>query len=331
MKPLTPEQVDKNYMAIAISLSERGRGRTGSNPNVGAILVKDGHIVGRGWTADGGRPHAEAGALAQAGGDARGATAYVTLEPCAHKSERGPSCADSLIEAGISRIVIALLDPDPRTTGIGAGRMKAAGISVSTGEGADNAWRVMAGFLTRFTKARPFVTLKLATSLDGCIAMGNGESKWITGDAARAHTHLERSKHDAIMVGAGTVRADTPQLNVRLEGLEPYAPQPIMLGKSTPPEGWLSCAAPEKIEALAGLNWLFVEGGAVTASSFLKAGLVDRLLLYRAPILIGGGKPALADIGLTALDQAHGQWKLFDARQLGKDRLEVYDAVKHDS
>lgn len=313
-------------MAATIALGERGRGRTGNNPSVGCILVKDGQIVGRGWTQTGGRPHAEAMALEQAGDAAQGATAYVSLEPCAHRSDRGPACADLLIEAGINRAVIGAIDPDPRTAGKGADRLRATGVAIEIAVLEQQAKASLAGFFTRIKAGRPHVTLKLATSLDGAIAMADGSSRWITGDAARAHTHVERSRCDAILVGAGTVRADNPALDVRLAGLEDRSPKRVMLGSGDAPNGWEVIRKPEEISGL-DCNSLLVEGGAATASSFLRAGLVDRLLLYRAPILIGGGLPCLGDIGLKSLDQAHGKWKIVDIRRLGNDRLEVYDAV----
>ncbi len=310
-------------MTHALTLSERGVGRTGNNPSVGCVIVSGGHIVGRGWTQSGGRPHAEAMALAAAGGQAAGATIYVTLEPCAHTSERGPACADLLVAAKPSRVVIAVEDPDPRTHGKGIERLLAAGITVEMGTMAEAASGCLAGFISRINRRRPFVTLKLATSLDGAIAMADGSSRWITGEAARAHGHLERARCDAIIVGAGTVRADNPALDVRLSGLEGRSPCRVMLGSGDPPSGWAVLRRPEDIGSL-DCNTLLIEGGAMTASAFLRAGLVDRLLLYRAPILIGDGKPCLGDIGLAQLADAHGRWQLQDARQLGKDRLEVY-------
>jgi diaminohydroxyphosphoribosylaminopyrimidine deaminase/5-amino-6-(5-phosphoribosylamino)uracil reductase len=311
-------------MAATIALAERGRGRTGDNPAVGCIIVREGRVIGRGWTQPGGRPHAEAMALA--GIDAVGSTVYVSLEPCAHDSERGPACADTLAAARPARVVGALTDPDPRTAGKGFGRLLAAGIAIERNVLEAEARRSLAPFLTRIEHHRPFVTLKLATSLDGCIAMADGSSRWITGEAARAHGHLERARHDAILVGARTVRADNPVLNVRLPGLQERSPRRAMLGSGEAPEGWEAIRAPEEISRL-GVNSLLVEGGAQTASAFLKAGLVDRLLLYRAPILIGGGKPCLGDIGLDSLDTAHDRWLLSDTRMLGKDRLEVYEAA----
>ncbi len=310
-------------MAAALGVGERGVGRTGRNPSVGCIIVREGHVVGRGSTQSGGRPHAEAVALQQAGEDASGATAYVTLEPCAHDSDRGPACADLLIAARVKRVVIAATDPDPRTAGKGAARLREAGIDVISGVMEREASAQIAGFFSRIERGRPYVTLKLATSLDGAIAMADGSSQWITGEAARAHGHLERARHDAILVGAGTVRADNPTLDVRLAGLEDRSPRRVMLGSGDAPAGWESIRAPQDIMAL-DCNNLMIEGGAKTVSAFLKAGLVDRLLLYRAPVLIGGGMPCLHDIGLQALGDAHGQWQHRDTRRLGKDTLEVY-------
>ncbi len=314
-------------MAAAIALSGRTRALTGPNPNVGCIVTQAGRIVGRGWTQPGGRPHAEAMALAQAGEAARGATAYVTLEPCAHESPRGPTCADSLIAAGVSRVVIGLTDPDPRTNGQGIALLQAAGIEVAAGLLADDARRAMAGWLMQHHAGRPFITLKLATSLDGCIALASGESQWITGEAARAHGHLERARTNMILVGGETCRADTPQLTVRLPGLEVRSPARALLTRGTGESGWTALSAPEQVHELTDVQYLLVEGGAQTAAAFVQAGLVDRLLLYRAPILIGGGRACLGDIGLARLEAAHDQWRLADSRLLGKDQLDVYERV----
>jgi diaminohydroxyphosphoribosylaminopyrimidine deaminase / 5-amino-6-(5-phosphoribosylamino)uracil reductase len=313
-------------MAAALALAERGLGRTGNNPSVGCVIVKDDKVVGRGWTQRGGRPHAEAIALTQAGEQAAGATIYVTLEPCAHISERGAACSSTLAAAKPARVVAALQDPDPRTAGKGFAELSAAGIAVDVGVLASDAAAAVAGFISRIGRGRPHVTLKLATSLDGQIAMADGSSRWITGDAARAHAHVERARCDAILVGAGTVRADNPSLDARLAGLEDRSPRRVMLGSGDAPQGWEVIRAPADIMQL-NCNTLLVEGGAGAASSFLRAGLVDRLLLYRAPILIGSGKACLGDIGLGQLGDAHGRWRLSDTRRLGNDRLEVYDAV----
>ncbi|MCW3846860.1 bifunctional diaminohydroxyphosphoribosylaminopyrimidine deaminase/5-amino-6-(5-phosphoribosylamino)uracil reductase RibD [Sphingomonas sp. LB-2] len=321
-----PLNADSRWMAAALALSERSRGRTAPNPNVGCVIVKQGRVVGRGWTQPGGRPHAEAMALAEAGEAARGATVYTTLEPCAHVSPRGPACSDLLVAAGVARVVAALGDPDARTNGQGAERLRAAGIDVAEGVAEAGARAAMAGFLTRQAKGRPFVTLKLATSLDGRIAMASGESRWITGPEARAHAHVERARHEAILVGRATFEADAPGLDVRLPGLEDRSPRRLLLTRGKGETGWEVLASPSAIANLETVDHLLVEGGAETASSFLRAGLVDRLLLYRAPILIGAGRDALGDIGLADLASAHGRWKLNDTRTLGSDRLEVYAA-----
>jgi diaminohydroxyphosphoribosylaminopyrimidine deaminase/5-amino-6-(5-phosphoribosylamino)uracil reductase len=314
-------------MAAAIALSERGRGRTTPNPNVGCLIVRDGRVVGRGWTQPGGRPHAEAMALEQAGPATAGATIFTTLEPCAHESPRGPACADLLIAARPARVVAALTDPDPRTAGKGFARLRAVGIAVTEGIGAEGAGRVMAGFLTRQALGRPHVTLKLATSLDGRIALPSGESRWITGAEARAHAHLERARADMIVVGRGTYEVDRPRLDVRLPGLEERAPRRFILHRkriSDAPEEWGRFSQPEDI-AMPDGDFVLVEGGAGAASAFLAADLVDRLLLYRAPILIGEGRSAIGDIGLSRLAEAHGRWSLMDSRRLGADRLEIYE------
>ncbi len=218
-------------MRAALTLARRGLGRVAPNPAVGCVLVKDGRLVGRGWTQPGGRPHAETEALERAGEGARGATAYVSLEPCSHHGET-PPCAEALIAAGIARCVVALGDPDERVAGRGLGRLQEAGIAVAEGVLADEAEEVNAGFLMRVREGRPLVTLKLATSLDGRIATQTGESRWITGEAARASGHLLRASHDAVMVGAGTALADDPRLDVRLPGLEDRAPLRIVLDSS---------------------------------------------------------------------------------------------------
>lgn len=315
-------------MAAALALASRGRGQTTPNPNVGCIIVRAGRVVGRGWTQAGGRPHAEAVALAEAGGAATGATAYVTLEPCAHASARGSACADSLIAAGIARVVAGMTDPDPRTAGAGFARLREAGIAVSSPVDAGSAQASMAPWLSRLTRARPFVTLKLATSLDGMIARADGQSRWITGERARAHGHLERARHDAILVGRGTCVADAPALDVRIRGLEARSPRRLLLTSGAAPDGWTAVADPAATDALDGVDSLLVEGGAQTAAAFLRSGRVDRLLLYRAPILIGAGRSALGDIGLDDLHAAHGCWRVNDSRMLGSDRIDVYDAVR---
>lgn len=313
-------------MAAALALAERGRGRTAPNPNVGCMIVADDRVVGRGWTQPGGRPHAEAMALAQADGTANGATAYVTLEPCAHDSIRGPACSDLLIAAGVARVVTALTDPDPRTAGAGHARLRAAGIVVEEGVCVAAARCTTAGFLTRRALGRPQVTLKLATSADGRIATPPGASPWLTGPAARAHGHLERARHEAILVGRGTLDADSPRLDVRLTGLTGRSPRRLLLTRGTAPAGWDALRDPADIAGLDGVDHVLVEGGAETAAAFLAADLVDRLLWYRAPVSIGSGRDVAADLGLDRLDSA--RWRLSDTRRFAPDTLEIHDRIR---
>ena len=217
-------------MALALALGRRAQGRTWPNPAVGCVLVRDGQVVGRGWTADGGRPHAEPQALQQAGGKARGATAYVTLEPCAHHGKT-PPCAQALIDAGVAEVVAAIGDRDPRVNGAGFAMLRAAGISVTTGVRAQEASQDHAGFFLRITDHRPFVTLKLANSFDGRIATASGESQWITQSPARRAVHALRARHDAVMIGGGTARHDDPTLTVRDLGIA-HQPIRVVLSKS---------------------------------------------------------------------------------------------------
>jgi len=220
---------DFSHMRSALALARRGHGVTWPNPSVGCVIVTDGQVVGRGRTADGGRPHAEAVALRMAGDAARGGTAYVTLEPCSHASDRGPACAAALVAAGVGRVEIALEDPDPRVNGQGIATLRAAGIDVGIGLCAAEAADTLAGFLIGLANKRPLVTLKLATTLDGRIAAHTGDSRWITGEPARHAGHMLRATHDAIMVGIGTVLADDPELTCRIEGARPVSPPLIRI------------------------------------------------------------------------------------------------------
>ncbi|MHA1114171.1 MAG: bifunctional diaminohydroxyphosphoribosylaminopyrimidine deaminase/5-amino-6-(5-phosphoribosylamino)uracil reductase RibD, partial [Alphaproteobacteria bacterium] len=215
-------------MGVALDLARRALGRVWPNPAVGCVLVREGRVLGRGWTQPGGRPHAESEALRRAGAGAKGATAYVSLEPCAHHGET-PPCADALIAAGINRAVIAVEDPDPRVAGTGIDALRAAGIAVELGVRAEDAARVNAGFFLRLREGRPLVTLKTATTLDGRIATHGGESQWITGPEARARGHYLRAIHDAVMVGIGTAVTDQPHLTCRLPGLEDRSPVRIVV------------------------------------------------------------------------------------------------------
>jgi diaminohydroxyphosphoribosylaminopyrimidine deaminase/5-amino-6-(5-phosphoribosylamino)uracil reductase len=217
---MTETADDAAHMAAALAIARRGLGNTWPNPAVGCVLVKEGRVIGRGWTQPGGRPHAETEALARAGAAARGATAYVTLEPCSHWG-RTPPCCDALIRAGIARVVVATGDPDPRVDGRGLARLREAGVIVELGLGGAEARAVNAGFARRITLGLPVVTLKLATTLDGRIATEAGESQWITGPEARRAAHAIRARHDAILVGSGTVLADDPELTARIPGTAP--------------------------------------------------------------------------------------------------------------
>ena len=311
-------------MAAAARFAERGRPNSHPNPAVAALIVRDGKLLSRGWTQASGRPHAEADALGRLpDGSARGSTIYVTLEPCAHKSERGPACADILSAAEPERVVIGITDPDPRTAGAGIARLREAGISVTLLDD-HNARQSLKGYLKAQSSARPWVTLKLAVSLDGCIALADGTSQWITGEVARAHVHSQRARHDAILVGGGTWRADRPKLDVRLPGLAERSPARVLLTRGMAPEGVRTIGHPDQISGLSGVHYLYVEGGAETAASFLKQDLVDELHIYRAPILIGQGMQALGSLDLASLETAHERWETTEQRDLGSDHFTTY-------
>ncbi|MDE9449304.1 bifunctional diaminohydroxyphosphoribosylaminopyrimidine deaminase/5-amino-6-(5-phosphoribosylamino)uracil reductase RibD [Aliiroseovarius sp. Z3] len=308
-------------MRLALSLGRRGLGRCAPNPAVGCVIVRDGRIVGRGWTQPGGRPHAEPVALAQAGDAARGATAYVTLEPCAHHGQT-PPCAAALVDAGIARVVVALGDPDPRVDGGGVDILRAAGIAVETGLCADEARADQLGFLTRVTQGRPMVTLKLASSFDGRIATASGDSQWITGEGARRHVHAMRATHDAVMIGAGTARADDPSLTVRGLGVD-HQPVRVVLSRhlDLPLDGQLArtandvpvwiChgrrAAPELVSAWAGLGARMIEvdeaEGALDPAAVLQA-LGDRGLTR--VYCEGGGSLAASLLSAGLVDELVG-------------------------
>jgi len=223
-------RLEINAMRAALALARRGLGAVWPNPSVGCVIVNDGRVVGRGWTQPGGRPHGETEALRRAGEAARGAVAHVSLEPCCHWGQT-PPCVDALIAAGVRRVVVALEDPDPRVAGEGLRRLRAAGLDVEVGLCTEEAAEVNAGFLSRLRLGRPLVTFKLATSLDGRIAVATGESQWITGPPARDRAHALRASHDAIMVGTGTVVADDPQLTCRLPGLGHRSPVRVVIDR----------------------------------------------------------------------------------------------------
>ncbi|MGZ2412436.1 diaminohydroxyphosphoribosylaminopyrimidine deaminase / 5-amino-6-(5-phosphoribosylamino)uracil reductase [Sphingomonas sp. F9_3S_D5_B_2] len=320
---------DRRFMAEALALGEDARGLSAPNPNVGCVIVgAAGDIVGRGATARGGRPHAEAIAIDQAGSRATGSTVYVTLEPCAHDSLRGPACASLLADARPARVVIALKDPDLRTSGKGIRRLRDAGVTVKLGVGREAARHSLAGWLTRVELGRPRITLKLALSIDGKIALPSGESKWITGEDARRHVHVERAHSDMILVGRATYLADAPRLDVRLPGIEDRSPRRALLTRGEAVDGWETVRSPAGVHRLHDVNDLLVEGGSSTASAFLAQDLVDRILIYRAPIIVGEGKSSFGYVGLDHIADAHGRWQLVEEQRLGVDRLEVYERVR---
>lgn len=273
-------------MAAALRLAARGLGRVWPNPAVGCVIVNRDRVVGRGWTQPGGRPHAETEALRRAGDAARGATAYVTFEPCAHHGQT-PPCADALVAAGVGRVVIACPDPDPRVAGRGVAILKAAGIEVAEGVMREAAEDLNQGFLTRLSADRPMVTLKIAASIDGRVATANGHSHWITAEPARRLGHLLRANHDAIAVGSGTVKADNPLLTCRLHGLEDATPVRVVFDGqlATSPDSQLvttSDAVP---------TWL-VTTGAAPKSNRKALGETDVEIIE-----VGGHRDGSIDIG----------------------------------
>lgn len=314
-------------MALALALGRRGLGRTWPNPAVGAVIVRDGVIVGRGWTQPGGRPHAELEALRRAGEAARGATLYVTLEPCSHHG-KSPPCADAVIAAGVKRVVSALEDPNPDVAGRGHARLHEAGIAVEVGEAAAAARRDHAGHIRRMRDGRPHVTLKLAVSADGKAGLAGPRPAAISGEAARMHTHRLRATNDAILIGIGTALADDPALTCRLPGMTASSPVRVILdselrlprdsellrtarqtpvwvfGRSSARQAELTKAGAEVLRAEAtdgrldlmavlralaqrGITRVLVEGGPTVAASFLAADLVDEAMLVRSPKTIG--------------------------------------------
>lgn len=314
---------DWRWLAACAALASRARPLSAPNPGVAALVVKHGVVLGRGWTAPGGRPHAEAVALAAAGAGARDATLYVTLEPCAHRSPRGPACADLVAGADLARVVIGCHDPDPRTDGNGAEILRATGVQVVLAD--DPACRAsLKGFLTRQALGRPFVTLKLAVTRNGYIGPLSGEPVAITGPIARAHVHRQRALNEAIVVGGGTLRADNPRLDVRLPGLEHLSPARFVLTRGAAPDGWSTLPGPQAVAALLPMQFVYVEGGGTTAHAFLQAELVDELHIYRARRALGTGIPAYGPLG-PAIDGAPPPgFALTDRRQLGDDVLLVY-------
>ena len=351
---------DARWMARALELAGRGWGRVAPNPLVGAVIVREGELVGEGWHAEYGHPHAEVEALRAAGEAARGATAFMTLEPCSHHGKT-PPCTDALLAAGIRRVVFAAADPNPRAAG-GGGVLRAAGVEVEGGVLADEARDQNAPFFHAHSPAgaeRPFVALKLALTLDGRIADHAGSSVWITGEEARAEVHRLRAGFDAVAVGSGTALADDPKLTAR-GALEPrVAPVRVVFDRALrlPLESALVTTAREVpvtvvagtvlpaehaaaletrgvrvlragdvhdgLRALreAGIGSLLVEGGATLASEMLRARVVDRLYLFYAPLLLGpGGLGAFAGVENAAIGDAH-RWRRLHTRSFGPDTL----------
>ncbi len=333
---------DARLMEEAIELAESALGFTSPNPAVGCVIVAGGKIIARAATATGGRPHAETVALAKAGARARGATAYVSLEPCAHYGQT-PPCANALVEAGIKRVVIGCGDPFPKVRGKGIAILKKAGIEVTVGVEEDECRRINEGFFTRVEKGRPMVTLKLAMTLDGRIATSSGDSQWISGEESRALVHRWRRYSDAVMVGAGTVVADNPRLTCRDEGgRDPYRviidaklrsdPRARVFTQRssastilvTTPANYKKAHArygSDKTEILAirtvgkeialapllhefgqrGWNRVMLEGGAHLAASALRQKVVDRVAMFIAPKLLGGGLSAIEGLGILKM------------------------------
>jgi riboflavin biosynthesis protein RibD len=285
-------------MRAALALARRGLGNVWPNPAVGCAIVRDGRVVGRGWTQPGGRPHAETEALAMAGDAARGATAYVTLEPCSHHGKT-PPCAEALIQAGIARVVVAMEDSDPRVSGQGLALLRQAGIALTVGICADEAAELNAGFFMKIRDGRPLVTLKLATTLDGRIATHGGESKWITGPLARSAAHLLRAEHDVIMVGSGTALADDPELTCRLPGLEERSPVRVVV------DGRLRLPLTSRLVVTANEipTWILTleDGDSARIEAFQDAG-VDIVEIPEGPdhtVDLGAALMILAESGVT--------------------------------
>jgi diaminohydroxyphosphoribosylaminopyrimidine deaminase/5-amino-6-(5-phosphoribosylamino)uracil reductase len=321
-------------MQHALRLAEQGLGEVWPNPAVGCVIVKNNQVIGLGRTQKGGRPHAETQALAMAGADARGATVYVTLEPCAHHGHTSP-CAEALIAAEVAEVVIACGDPDPRVNGAGVKMLRSSGIRVTESVCEQEARMLNCGFFSRITRGRPWVTLKIASSADGFIADSTHQTTSITSALARQHSHLLRRRNDAILTGIGTVLADDPSLTCRLAGLEARTPQRIVLDRQhrLPPtarmlhdgkgEVWVLnsefCTLNSVLTHLAdrGITRLMVEAGNQLNTSFIKANLIDEIYWYRAPPLLHEGLPAF-DHPLEI------EYKKTDSLTLGQDTLSIY-------
>ncbi|MEO0383087.1 MAG: bifunctional diaminohydroxyphosphoribosylaminopyrimidine deaminase/5-amino-6-(5-phosphoribosylamino)uracil reductase RibD [Pseudomonadota bacterium] len=322
-------EIDRRYLAAAIRFGRAQLGRTWPNPAVGCLIVKDGTVVGTGATGQGGRPHGETVALDEAGEDAQGATAYVSLEPCNHHGKTGP-CTVALIAAGVARVVIALGDPDPRVSGSGVERLRNAGIEVLFEPFADMRVRAMQahrGHFMRLAKGRPYVTLKLALSADGAIGLPDKGHVAITAPATNKLMHGLRARMDAIAVGAGTYQADVPRLTVRLAGLEESSPQRVVFGGAEAPEGFIHLLGHDLEASLQklgeqGLTSLLVEGGAKLARSLLQAHLVDEAILIKgAPLL---GAEAIRPFETDPFENELPGFTVCSRRQSGPDRIVTF-------
>lgn len=361
---LSQHDSDLRFMRMALGLARRGLGNVWPNPAVGCVIVKNGVVIGRGWTARGGRPHAETLALSQAGDKAKGASMYVTLEPCSHHGKT-PPCIEAILASGIARVVVATQDLNPVVQGKGIAALMASGIEVLVGICEEEAWCINQGFFKVVTRGLPMVTLKCATSLDGKIATQTGDSQWITGDEARAYGHFLRASHDAIMVGRGTVEADDPGLTCRLPGREQDSPIRVVCDSKSGlrashqvfqtahviptwvlavegeqeaaevdtlllpsnGEGKVDLVEALKILAEQGITRVLIEGGGQLAASMLLAGLVDEVIWFRAPKIIGGeGIPAIAAQHVEKLSEAK-HFKRLSVAKCGEDVVEHYRAT----
>lgn len=366
--PEPQELADGRFAAAALRLGDRALGTTWPNPAVGAIVVKDGVVLGRGRTAPGGRPHGEVLALSAAGANARGATLYASLEPCSHHG-RTPPCSDAIAAAGVTRLVAPVRDPDPRVAGRGFAGLSAAGLSVEAGLCERAALRSHLGHIMRTTADRPSVTLKLAVSADGAIGRRGEGAVAVTGEIARRHVQALRARFDAILVGRGTVEADDPQLTCRLPGLECRSPVRVVLdteGRLTPAArifdpaapgaAWVISAADDRegvadaervrwikvpkangcidlrqtLSTLAGLGItrLFVEGGAKIAGAFLAAGLLDEAILFRSPAALGGDVVPALEEMPLETITGSAEFRLVERRRFGPDRMLRYERVR---
>jgi diaminohydroxyphosphoribosylaminopyrimidine deaminase/5-amino-6-(5-phosphoribosylamino)uracil reductase len=351
---------DRAFMRRALLLARRGWGRTAPNPMVGAVVVRDDKIIGEGWHAEYGGPHAEVMALDGAKERARGSTLYVTLEPCAHTGKT-PPCADAIVRAGVSRVVCAVPDPSPAAAG-GADRLEAAGIDVAFGLEETDALELNAAFFHAVSSTRrPFVTLKLAVSIDGAIADAAGRSRWLTGSAARRYVHHLRAGHDAVAVGAGTAIADDPSLTVRSARRPRVPPARIVFdrrarlpldsalvrgARDLPTVVVVADASSDRARSLASagvrlveatrledalgdlrsleIRSLLVEGGAELAGALMAHALVDRMIIFQAPVVLGAGaRSAFAHVPAHALPDAP-RWRVIGRRTLGQDLMTVY-------